>query len=86
MTLESCWKELQRLHRLDRYRGLQHTQGALEDCDKSLRFCPRNVLALGTRADAKRLLGDHKVRRGLHELPLLLSLVQYLCWASEPVS
>jgi len=39
----------------------RHAQGATEDCSKSLRFNPGNVLALGTRADAKRLAGDLKV-------------------------
>ncbi len=39
----------------------RHVQGATEDCSKSLRFDPGNVLALGTRADAKRLAGDLKV-------------------------
>ena len=39
-------------------------QGALHDCDESLRCRPGNVLALGTRADTKRLLGDLQVTRG----------------------
>ena len=41
--------------------GAKDAQGALKDCDESLRIEPGNVFALGTRADVKRLLGDHKV-------------------------
>ena len=35
-------------------------QGALADLDEALRVEPHSVMAMATRADVKRLLGDHK--------------------------
>ena len=43
-------------------------QGALADLDAVLRLDPQSGMALATRADVKRLLGDHEVSRTIYTL------------------
>jgi len=69
-------------------------QAALEDLDDSLRIKPGDALALGTRADAKRMLGDHAVSfleklRQIHSVQLyghhrcpMQDAGQLLLWAA----